>query len=68
MKVYHKILIPLAHFYSGQGKQDTQGQWMRSILHSGTSGDKLAAMTLLVQEAPIYRLKVPTSHLCAQPC
>lgn len=33
-------------------------EWMRTIVSSGTVSDKTAALTLQIQEAPIYRLKV----------
>jgi ribosome biogenesis protein MAK21 len=32
-------------------------KWMRSAVKKGTSGDKLAAMTLLVQQSPLHSLR-----------
>src|SRR3954466_5352146 len=37
--------------------RNSDEQWMRTVLRSGTTSDKLSAMTLLVQQAPFYRLK-----------
>lgn len=33
-------------------------RWMRTVVSSGTTADKVAAMTLMVQEAPILRLRL----------
>jgi ribosome biogenesis protein MAK21 len=32
-------------------------RWLRTVLQSGTAGDRLAAMTLLVQESPLHALR-----------
>jgi ribosome biogenesis protein MAK21 len=32
-------------------------KWMRTVISSGTSSDKLAAMTLLVQQSPLHNLR-----------
>lgn len=36
---------------------DADEKWMRSVLTTGTSADKLAAMTLLVQRSPVHALR-----------
>jgi len=39
-----------------EGEGDTE--WLRTVLKSGTVTDKMAAMTIRLQRASFYRLKV----------
>lgn len=32
-------------------------QWIRTVLAKGTSSDKIAAYTILIQDNPVYNLK-----------
>ena len=38
--------------------EDGDDRYMKQVLKSGTMADKVAAMTLLVQESPVHRLSV----------
>jgi hypothetical protein len=38
-------------------------EWLKKVLRSGTSNDKIAAITLRIQSAPFYRLQVNTEQL-----
>ena len=37
-------------------KESSDAKWMQTVLRSGTTSDKVAAMTLLVQESPMHNL------------
>lgn len=37
-------------------KESSDSKWMQTVLRSGTTSDKVAAMTLLVQESPMHNL------------
>lgn len=39
------------------GATSAQAKWMKTVLSTGTASDKLAAMTLLVQEAPVHSIR-----------
>ena len=40
-----------------ENKKSSSKAWMRTVLSSGTLSDKSAALTLLVQDAPVHTLK-----------
>ncbi|EDO31525.1 predicted protein, partial [Nematostella vectensis] len=35
----------------------SDGEWLRTVVSSGTLGDKIAALTLQVQESPVHQVK-----------
>ena len=37
-------------------KESSDAKWMQTVLRSGTTSDKVAAMTLLVQESPMHNI------------
>ena len=46
-----------AHEASKAGAKDSSdSKWMQTVLRSGTTSDKVAAMTLLVQESPMHNM------------
>jgi ribosome biogenesis protein MAK21 len=48
----------VAKFDQGQDKNSlVDKEWLKTVLHSGTSSDKIAAITLRIQSAPFYRLQ-----------
>jgi len=48
----------VAQFAELNGGKGSDGRWMSSVLNSGTLSDKIASMTLLVQESPLHRLDI----------
>ena len=53
-----KLLDDDAALYRKQQEQkkSSQAGWLRTVLSSGTSTDKLAALTLVIQESPVHGL------------
>jgi ribosome biogenesis protein MAK21 len=46
-------LLRLEH----EKKAHSEEAWMKTVMKSGTVTDKLAAITLLIQAAPLFRIK-----------
>ena len=44
------------HFLERASVQGSNTEWLKTVLRSGTSKDKVSAMALLVNESPIHNL------------
>jgi hypothetical protein len=53
-----RLAAVVAHFEEVNGGRSSDARWLSTVLTSGTLSDKVAGMTLLVQEAPLYRVAV----------
>jgi hypothetical protein len=52
----------LAHVPDFRRRRDADSMWLQSVMRSGTAGDRIAAMIILIQQAPIHKLQV--DRLC----
>jgi len=53
-----KLAAVVSHFEALNGSRSSDARWLSTVMSSGTLSDKVAGMTLMVQEAPLYRLAV----------
>ncbi len=51
---YIKLISANILFPEQDNKKSSDARWMRTVLSSGTASDKLAALTLMIQESPIH--------------
>ncbi|XP_059177905.1 CCAAT/enhancer-binding protein zeta-like [Physella acuta] len=57
-KLAKKILEEEISMYSTEkaGTKNSEARWLKTVLASGTLSDKMAALTLLIQESPVHNM------------